>query len=194
MLTPNHGLRGELASSNQPQAYFFKIGFFKKWSAAPSSATILRSAPTPRWFRIRQCIDQRCCTRCIRRCASRSRVSLVRLAQDAPPRRILCRVRARVLDPDIMMGQFASCGRLFRRQPIFHLRGNAKLSGFCDGFTSHRSGRQLFCLCQSLGCPGSPIVTIRIVARRFGHVIVLNLVLSSRCSSSRWHRTSSARC
>ena len=150
--------------------------------------------PTQRSFRTRQCIDQRCCTRCIRRCASRSRVSLVRLAQDALPRHIFCRVRARVLDPDIMLEQFASCGRVFRRQPLFHVRGNAKLSGFCDGFTSHRSGRQLFRLCQSLCCPGSPIVLIRIVARRFGHVIVLTLALSGRCSPSRSHRTSSGRC
>jgi hypothetical protein len=159
-----------------------------------SSAIILRSTATQRSFRIRQCIDQRCCTRCIRRCASRSRVSLVRLAQDAPPRRILCRVRARVLDPDIMLGQFASCCRLFRHQPIFHLRGNAKLSGFCDGFTSHRSGRHFFCLCQSLGGPGSPIVIIHFAARRFGHVMVLTLALSGRCPPSRRHRTSSGRC
>src|SRR5258708_19941978 len=88
-----------------------------------------------------------------------------------------CRVRARVLNPAIMLGQFASC-RLFLRQPLFHVRGSAKLSGFYDGFTSHRSGRQLFCLCQSLCCPGSPIVLIRIAARRFGHGIVLALALS----------------
>src|SRR6266478_9059307 len=43
-----------------------------------------------------------------------------------------CRVRARVLNPDIMLGRFASC-RLFLRQPLFHVRGSAKLSGFYDG-------------------------------------------------------------
>jgi hypothetical protein len=37
-------------------------------------------------------------------------------------------------------------------------------------------------------------VTIRIVARRFGHVIVLTLALSGRCSPSREHRTSSGWC
>jgi hypothetical protein len=31
LLTPHHRLTGELASSNQPQAWFFKIGFFQDW-------------------------------------------------------------------------------------------------------------------------------------------------------------------
>jgi len=43
---------------------------------------------------------------------------------------------------------------------------------FSDGFGSLQSERQLFGLCQTLGCPGSPIVTIEIVARQFCHVIL----------------------
>jgi hypothetical protein len=31
LLTPNHRLTGELASSNQPRAWFFRIGFFQDW-------------------------------------------------------------------------------------------------------------------------------------------------------------------
>jgi hypothetical protein len=49
-------------------------------------------------------------------------------------------------------------------QPL-HVCGNAKLCCFSDGFESLQSGRQLFGLLQSLGCPGSPIVTIEIVAQ-----------------------------
>src|SRR5450432_1230034 len=48
-----------------------------------------------------------------------------------------------------------------------------------------QSGRQLFGLCPSLGCPGSPTVTIEIVARQFCHVIALTVVLSGRCAPSR---------
>ena len=100
-----------------------------------------------------------------------------------------------------------SCGRVspvsqllasrcwpFRRQPIFHVCGNAKLCCFSDGFGSLQSGRQLFGLCQSLGCPGSPIVTIEIVAHQFCHVIVLTVAPSGRCAPGRWHWTSSGRC
>jgi hypothetical protein len=78
----------------------------------------------------------------------------------------------------------ASRRRLFRHQPIFHVCGNAKLSCFSDGFGSLQSGRQPFGLCQSLGCPGSPIVTIEIVARQFCHVIVFTVALSGRYAPS----------
>ena len=82
---------------------------------------------------------------------------------------------------------------LFRHQPFFHFCGKAKLCGFSDGFGSLRSGPQLLCLCQSLRCPGSPVVTIEIVARQFCHVIVLTAALAGRCAASRQHRTSSGR-
>jgi hypothetical protein len=71
---------------------------------------------------------------------------------------------------------------LLRHQPIFHVCGNAKLFSLSDGFGSLQSGRQLFGLCQSPGCPGSPIVTIEIVARPWFHVIVLTVALWSLCS------------
>ena len=79
----------------------------------------------------------------------------------------------------------------FRRQPTLHVCGNAKLSCLSDGFGSLQSGRQLFGLCQSLGCPGSPIVTIEIVAHQFCHVIAPAVAFPGRCAPSRWHRTSS---
>jgi hypothetical protein len=60
---------------------------------------------------------------------------------------------------------FASRRWPFRRQPTLHVCGNAKLCCFSDGFESLQSWRQLFGLLQSLGCPGSPIVTIEIVAQ-----------------------------
>lgn len=60
-------------------------------------------------------------------------------------------------------------------QPIFHVCGNAKLSCSSDSFGSLQSGRQLFGLCQNLGCAGSPIVTIEIVAHQFCHVILLTV-------------------
>src|SRR4029453_11713296 len=66
----------------------------------------------------------------------------------------------------------------FCHQPIFHVCGEAKLVCFSDGFGSLQSGWQLFGLCQSLGSPGSPIVTIEIVARQFCHVIVLTVAPS----------------
>ena len=71
---------------------------------------------------------------------------------------------------------------LFRHQPILHVCGNAELSSFSDGFGSLQSGRQLFGLCQSFRCPGSPIVTIDIVARQFCHVIVPTVARRSLCS------------
>ena len=82
---------------------------------------------------------------------------------------------------------------LFRYQPFPHVSGKAKLFGFSDGFGSLRSGRQLSCLRQSLRCPGSPIVTIEIVARQFCHVIVLTVALAGGCLPNRQRRTSSGR-
>jgi hypothetical protein len=64
------------------------------------------------------------------------------------------------------------------------------LSRFSDCLGSLQSGRQFFCLCQSVGCPGSPVVTIGIVAHRFCHIIVLRAALSGRCAPSRYHRIS----
>jgi hypothetical protein len=81
----------------------------------------------------------------------------------------------------------------FRHQPFFHVCGKAKLFGLSDGFESLRSGRQLLCLCQSPRCPGSPIVTIEIVARQFCHVIVLTVTQAGRRAACRQHRTSSGR-
>jgi len=54
---------------------------------------------------------------------------------------------------------------LFRYQPFLHVCGEAKLRRASDGFASHQAGRQLLCLCQSLRCPGSPIVTIEMIGR-----------------------------
>jgi hypothetical protein len=73
----------------------------------------------------------------------------------------------------------------FRRQPTLHVCGNAKLCYFSYGFESLQSGRQLFGLCQSLGCPGSLIVTIETVAHQFCHFIVLTVAPSGRCAPSR---------
>jgi hypothetical protein len=87
----------------------------------------------------------------------------------------------------------SSCRWALSTQKIFHVCGKAKLSGLSDGFGSHRSGRQLFCLCQSLRCPGSPIVIIEIVARQFCHAIVLTVAVAGRCAPSWQHRTSSGR-
>ena len=72
---------------------------------------------------------------------------------------------------------------LLRYQPFPHLSGKAKLLGFSDGFESDRSSRQLPCLRKSLGCPGSPIVTVQIVARQRCHFIVLTL--HSKASTGR---------
>lgn len=82
---------------------------------------------------------------------------------------------------------------LFRYQPFPHVSGKAKLFGFSDGFGSHRSGRQLLCPCQSLRCPGSPIVTTEIVARQPCHVMILTAAFASGCVPNRQHRTSSGR-
>ena len=77
-------------------------------------------------------------------------------------------------------GHFRCAVGLFRYQPFPHVSGKAKLFGFSDGFGSHRSGWQPSCLRQSLRCPGSPIVTIEIVARQFCHFIVLPVSLESQ--------------
>jgi hypothetical protein len=77
-------------------------------------------------------------------------------------------------------GHFRCAVGPFRYQPFPHVSGKAKLLGFSDGFGSHRSGRQLSCLRQSLRCLGSPIVTIEIVARQFCHVILLTVALESQ--------------
>jgi hypothetical protein len=99
-------------------------------------------------------------------------------------------------DPDarIAVSQSPSAGvGIFQHQKIFHVCSKAKLFGFSDGFRSHRSGRQRLCLCQSVRCPGSPIVIIDIVTRQFCHVTVLAGMLADRCAPSRQHRTSSGR-
>jgi hypothetical protein len=84
---------------------------------------------------------------------------------------------------------------LFRHQPTFHVCGNAKLSGFSDGFGSLRSGRQLFGICQHFGCSGIPIVTIDIVTRLFhimwmrsSHRSALIPPQAHRDRRSRWGR------
>ena len=75
---------------------------------------------------------------------------------------------------------------LFRHQPTFHVCGNAKLSGFSDGFGSLRSGRQLFGICQRFGCSGIPIVTIDIVARLFHIMIPAANLAHRKANRSRW--------
>jgi hypothetical protein len=63
----------------------------------------------------------------------------------------------RVLWTWIAVSQSLSSRRLaLSRSAIFSCLRNAKLSGFSDGVGSHRSGRQLLCLCQSRRCPGQP--------------------------------------
>jgi hypothetical protein len=85
-----------------------------------------------------------------------------------------------------MRQQLASRRWLFHHQPTFHVCGNAKLSGFSDGFGSLRSGWQLFGICQRFGCSGIPIVTVDIVARLF-HIMILAANLAQRkANRSRW--------
>jgi hypothetical protein len=67
----------------------------------------------------------------------------------------------------------------FRYQPFIHLCCEAKPRGASDGFASHGAGRQLLCLCQGLRCPGSLIVTIEIIRRRFCHFILVTLARTS---------------
>ena len=58
---------------------------------------------------------------------------------------------------------------LGRRQKFFHVCGNAKVSRLFYRFRSLQSGRQLFGLGQTLGCPCIPIVTVRPRARQLFH-------------------------
>jgi hypothetical protein len=104
-----------------------------------------------------------------------------------------CEFETRPMDWIAVSQSLSSRRWVLSTQKIFHVCGKPKLSGFSDGFGSHRSGRQPFCLCKSLRCPGSPIVIIEIVARQFCHVIVLTVAVAGRCAPSRQHRTSSDR-
>jgi hypothetical protein len=86
----------------------------------------------------------------------------------------------------MMRQQLTSRRWLFHHQPTFHVCGNAKLSGFSDGFGSLRSGRQLFGICQRFGCSGIPIVTIDIVARLFHIMILAANLVHRKANRSRW--------